>query len=86
MARQSNSGKTIISAGEIGAYTVCPEAWRLKNIDRVKIIHANSVEKGDALHKEWARNFSEAEQLSKWVRIIIYLIAVTILVFILMRR
>jgi len=86
VAKRSGSGKYILSAGEIGSYTVCPEAWRLKTIAKVQRAHADSVQAGEKLHLEWAKNFDEALFLSKGVRLILFLIALTIVIYVFFHR
>lgn len=83
MARQTEYGKFIISAGEVGAYTVCPEAWRLANMERVPAVtsegdHQHRVKKGNELHKEWAQNVDEAVYLTRHVRLVILLLFLAI--------
>ena len=91
MARQTEYGKFILSAGEIGAYTVCPEAWRLANIERVKADngvadHQDRVQKGNKLHKEWAQNVDEAVYLTKHVRVVLLLLLLGIALFVLSQQ
>jgi hypothetical protein len=88
MARQNDYGRYILSAGEIGAYTVCPEAWRLANVERVSTRNSSSeqkerVQKGNELHKEWAQNVDEAVYLTRHVKVIIALILLCIAAFLL---
>ena len=84
MARKNEYGKYILSAGEIGAYTVCPEAWRLNNV--VKVTTQKSlerIERGNALHQEWAKNYDEAIYFTRHIRLIVSLVILTILIFLL---
>jgi hypothetical protein len=89
MARRNDYGKYILSAGEIGAYTVCPEAWRLAVVERVKTASANDekqqqrVQKGNELHREWAQNVDEAVYLTRHVKVIIALVLLCIAAFLL---
>jgi len=76
MARKNKDGRIILSAGEIGAYTVCPEAWRLKVVERAKSIHAESVVTGQALHEAWANKIDDAAYLHNRVRFVALLIIV----------
>ena len=78
MARKTEYGKFIISAGEIGAYSVCPEAWRLSMIERVKAIKASSAEQGATLHKAWARSYDDAVFFTHGVKLIIALVLAAI--------
>lgn len=83
MAKLNADGKYILSAGEIGSFTVCPEAWRLKTIARVQRLHHDSVETGHRLHTEWAKSFDDAFYLSKGVKFVVFLIALAITLYIL---
>jgi hypothetical protein len=74
MARKTEYGKFIISAGEIGAYSVCPEAWRLSMIERVKALKDASTDRGATLHKAWARSYDDAVFFTKGVKLIIALV------------
>ena len=77
MARRTTDGKFILSAGEIGAYVVCPEAWRLTQVDRVKQKRSERSSTGEQLHKEWAETVDESFYLSRGVRIVVLLIILT---------
>ena len=74
MARKTEYGKYILSAGEIGAYTVCPEAWRLVSIVRVKSVHSGDYKRGQDLHKEWAKGIDEASYLKRQIRILLIML------------
>ncbi len=83
MARKNIDGRFILSAGEIGAYTVCPEAWRLKALERAKSIHAESVVAGNKLHAEWAKKFDDASYLSHRIRFVIALLVTATVAYLL---
>ncbi len=85
MARKSSTGKFIISAGEIGSYIVCPEAWRLKSVVRTKREAPVSIKTGSALHHEWARNYDEILYLSKHFKLMVLLVALCVLFYALSR-
>jgi len=71
MARENEFGKFIISAGEIGAYTVCPEAWRLGTVERLrKKGSVERVRQGKRLHEEWAKTYEESAYLSRQTKIV----------------
>jgi hypothetical protein len=63
MPRRSKDGNYILSAGEIGSFVVCPEAWRLRMVERVHITATESVQIGKKLHAEWVRRFDQATYL-----------------------
>lgn len=83
MARKTELGTYILSAGEIGAYTVCPEAWRLSTVERVKSQQSGNVEKGHELHRQWASTYDEALALSRRIRAVVLLLVLTIAVYLL---
>ena len=87
MATKQSDGSFIIAAGEVGAYTVCPESWKLKWIDREKGVTAPaSQQDGVALHRAWSQLFEESLLFSRWIRIIATLLCAATLVFLLIRR
>ena len=81
MARQNIYGRFIISAGEVGSYTVCPEAWRRKRIQKVKRSDSESMTTGEQLHRAWAEGFDEAVYLSRAMRLVLLLIALSIVLY-----
>lgn len=81
MAKKSSSGKFIISAGEVGSYTVCPEAWRLKALEGVERFTASSVAKGNELHRQWAKNYDEAAYLSRGLRLVLVMLLLATLIY-----
>ncbi len=86
MAKKTPYGRYILSAGEIGAYVVCPEAWRLKTVDGVRGETAKTVEQGRALHKEWAKNFEESVWFARRARVIFTLFVVAVVIYIFLRN
>lgn len=87
MARRSSIGKYILSAGEIGAYTVCPEAWRLTAVSPVKTASdKGSSEAGQQLHQEWAAEYDEAVTLGRGIKIVIQLLMLAALVYLAMAQ
>lgn len=86
MARKNEYGKYILSAGEIGAYTVCPESWRLSNVKRVKSAHQKErIQAGNKLHQEWAQSYDDALYFKKHVRLVLLLLFVTLIIFLLLQ-
>ena len=81
MARQNIYGRFIISAGEVGSYTVCPEAWWLKCIQKVKRTDSQSMTTGEELHRAWAEGFDEAVYLSRGIRLVLLLIALSVILY-----
>ena len=81
MARRNEFGRYILSAGEIASYTVCPEAWRLKTIERVDPQLSENMAVGEQAHREWSSDLDEAMYFTRSVRLILVLLAVVIGVF-----
>ena len=82
MARQNEYGKFIISAGEIGAYTVCPEAWRLSNVEGVRTRSSKDrIKKGNEMHREWAQKYDDAVYFGRHVKLIVFLLIATVAIF-----
>ena len=81
MARKNTYGKYILSAGEIGSYVVCPEAWRLSKVSQVRPIHTETVEQGNQLHKEWSKSVDEAMYFTKSVKLILTMTILAIMFF-----
>lgn len=82
MARKSNYNRYILSAGEIGAYTVCPESWRLSAIEKVKTSHDQSSTRGIELHKSWARSYEDAIYFGRAARALLLLMLLCIAIYI----
>ena len=85
MARKTPEGEFILSAGEIGSYTVCPEQWKLKAVDRVRGKRARSIEEGQKLHEQWAKTYDESVDLARGARYIILFLLVASVFYLLMR-
>ena len=85
MARKTDYGKFILSAGEIGAYTVCPEAWRLRILEQVKARRAESSKEGQVMHHEWARTYEEVIYLGKKFRLLATLLVSAAVVYIILQ-
>ena len=83
MAHKNIYGKIILSAGEVGTYTTCPEAWRLEVVERIRPEHGAEVRQGEELHKEWAWQLDEAMYFTRSVRLILFLIILALLFFLL---
>mgnify|MGYP000661815765 CR=1 FL=1 len=79
MARRNSYGKVILSAGEVGSYVTCPEAWRLQAVKGEGTIPAESVKEGAALHREWFSGLSEAVFLSTAARLLLDLAALLVI-------
>ncbi len=71
MARRSKNGKIIFSASEIGAYTVCPESWRLTYLEKVESNTTESHTEGEKLHATWAEGQDEIVFLTRGIQTLI---------------
>ena len=78
MARKNSYGKYILSAGEIGSFTVCPEAWFLKECQQVQPVYTDSMKEGMEQHRAWESSLDDAVYFSRSVKLIIFLIMAAI--------
>ncbi|RMG41449.1 MAG: hypothetical protein D6719_08505 [Candidatus Dadabacteria bacterium] len=81
MATKTEYGKYILSAGEIGAYTVCPEAWRLRTVEKARANdNSESIEHGNRMHQEWVREFDQLIEMRRALKLIIFMAAVALFI------
>lgn len=85
MARKNDYGRWIISAGEIGAYIVCPEAWKLKSVQGMKAEKSSTASMGRELHQEWARKIDESYTFARLARIALTLLMGAVVIFLVLR-
>lgn len=78
MARKSPNGSYILSASEVGAYTVCPESWRLRSVERIRSAGTDRMKEGRKLHDFWAADLDESRYLRRGVRMVLSLITVAV--------
>lgn len=83
MAKRNREGKFVIAAGEVGQYTVCPEAWRLKVVQRVIAEQSEASIEGEKLHTKWSKNLDSAVHLGQGIRFLLALV-ITILVIVIL--
>ena len=83
MAYKNIYGKIILSAGEVGSYTTCPEAWRLEVVERIRPQSSVDAQKGEELHEKWASDLDEAMYFTRSIRLILFLIILALLFFLL---
>lgn len=87
MARRNPRGGFTIAAGEVAAFSVCPQAWDLlwnkasKGVPREGLTSPEST-KGQALHEEWSGFFEQSVELSSLIRYLAVLICVVSVFFI----
>ncbi len=83
MARPNPEGGYIIAAGEVGAFSVCPQAWYLSSV-KGEAVREQTVESalGQALHRDWSKFFEESLTLGTWIRYLAVLTCLMLVVFI----
>lgn len=87
MASKQPDGTFIIAAGEVGAYTVCPQSWKLKWIDREKGVPGGGEQLlGIELHKHWSQLFEESLLFGKWSRYLAALLCTAVILFLCLKR
>lgn len=83
MAKRGSNGRYILSAGEVSAYIVCPESWRLKVVERTAAAQSRRSELGRELHQDWATTIDESAFLLKGTKVIMAMVVIAIGIFIL---
>jgi CRISPR-associated protein Cas4 len=84
VARINPEGGYVIAAGEVGAFSVCPQAWYLSwnKSDGSSSTPPNSQSiLGQTLHRDWAQFFEESLHLGTWVRYLAMLVCMMLVVF-----
>jgi len=80
----------IFAAGEVGAYVLCPENWRLKYRKKTKPTksaqNSPQTNRGLEAHHNWTRNIDEALFLKRNVKLIVALILIAIAIYIVLHR
>jgi hypothetical protein len=82
VAYKNKDQRIVLSAGEIGAYTVCPEAWRLRVLagaDRERA--SEKIEAGGKLHRDWSDKIEDALYLKHRIKFVVALIISAILLY-----
>lgn len=87
MARRNPRGGYIIAAGEVAAFSVCPQSWDLLWNKRSKgsrpLVHDHSESvHGQLLHEEWSNFFEQSLELSGLIRYLAVLICIVSVFFI----
>lgn len=85
MAKRNRDGKFIITAGEVGVYTVCPEQWRLTVLEPERISADPDEARGRALHFDWANEVNEVVFLRRSAWLMAALVCVAVVLFLLVR-
>ena len=79
-----NRQQRVFTAAEIGNYVVCPEAWRLKFLERERFKKGGDTESAAQLRREWVEKQDLTSQLREYAKLAFYLLLlVTIVVFLL---
>ncbi len=85
MATTRPDGKHILAAGEVGAFSVCAQSWKLKWVEKQGAAFAlDEKTLGKKLHRDWSRVFDESLELGQWIRYVAVLIYTALVVFILL--
>lgn len=79
-------GKRLISASEVATYVVCPEMWRLQRKFGSSYLSKSTKKQvsGREAHDEWAKKVNESSNLLIGVRVILYLLAGSIIILAIM--
>lgn len=85
MARKTEYGKYIISAGEVGAYTVCPESWRLRVVEQVRASRENNSQAGRTAHADWAKAYEEVVYLGKKAHLVFVLLVTAAVIYLIIQ-
>ena len=80
---ESNNPKTIITAQEVSTYVVCPEAWRLKQLYRVRKPSDTRDIESQQQRGDWLSQLSFSVELRRYAKLVyILLVLVVIAVFV----
>lgn len=94
MPRLTKNGDYILTAGEIAAYVVCPESWRLGYFDAANKVRSqlivpekirSQMREGEQLHSKWANNLETYVYLLNGLKFICSL-TITAIVFYLLKH
>ncbi len=72
--------KKIISAEEVANYAVCPEAWRLKYLEKSRSQPAERKDKGHALRREWVATQELSAKLRSYAKLAYLLLVVVVII------
>lgn len=80
MSEKKNKG--VITARDIAAYVVCPEAWRIKLESQTARRETSRTREGQRRRSEWAKSQDLSFQLRNYAKILyLLLVALVIVVF-----
>ena len=68
--------RSLVRAGDIGAWTFCHRAWWLANVQKIPHQNPAALQRGNAAHHAHGRQVARARQLKRWA---IWLIGVGLL-------
>jgi CRISPR-associated protein Cas4 len=74
----------VIAAGEVGAFSVCPQAWYLswnKSEGSAATTPNSQSILGQTLHRDWSRFFEESLHFGTWIRYLAMLTCMMLVVF-----
>ncbi len=87
MPKKGKDGQNILTAGEVGAYTVCPKSWYLSEVKKLESRSIKDsdqkkrVRSGNRLHREWSETLDSASTLMRTMKFILLLVLLSILLF-----
>jgi hypothetical protein len=82
----NSSEKKVISAEELANYVVCPEAWRLKYLERGRKQQAQRKEDGRASRQEWFETQDLSAKLRSYAKIAYLLLVLLVIVVFLLEH
>ena len=85
MPRKNKDDEFILSAGEISTYILCPENWRLNQIENIKPKQSRESKEGTVEHQSWTKELNDAIYYTWASRIIILLMFLIVIVYIFTR-
>jgi hypothetical protein len=80
------SEKKVISAEELANYVVCPEAWRLKYLEKGRKQQAQRKEYGRASRQEWFETQDLSAKLRSYAKVAYFLLVLLVIVVFLLEH
>lgn len=78
--KRRNSGRFIISAGEVGQFVFCPESWKIRELGNYKEQKSQNSVIGTKMHEEWSEQLDYASNLAEGLRFLLALVITTIII------
>lgn len=83
---ENNQEKKVISADELANYVVCPEAWRLKYLEKGPKQQAERKEYGRASRQRWFETQDLSAKLRSYAKIAYLLLVLLVIVVFLLEH